>query len=134
MLLGNLHCMSGRVLDAVVEYKFAVMKDPYALEAVEQLAKLGCDESTTMALIDVGLKRLDNDTEDGSKSVVDSKAECDDVAVKSLLPLRTFAQAHSTLTQNQLSTSLEHFTRLSSQFPHHKNWGISLHRKRIINE
>lgn len=119
MLLGNLHCMSGRVLDAVVEYKFAVMKDPYALEAVEQLAKLGCDESTTMALIDVGLKRLDNDTEDGSKSVVDSKAECDDVAVKSLLPLRTFAQAHSTLNKNQLSTSLEHFTRLSSQFPHH---------------
>jgi len=114
MLLGNLHYMSGRVADAAVEYKFAVMKDPYALEAVEQLAKLGCDESTTLELIDVGLEHLTNDTNSELNEVKGEELE-----VKSLLPLRTFAQAHSFLYKNQLSTSLEHFTRLSSQFPHH---------------
>ena len=58
MLLGQLHSMSGRVSDAKDDYKFALLKDPYALEAVENLAKLGCDESTILALMDVGLKRL----------------------------------------------------------------------------
>lgn len=133
MLLGNLHYMSGRVADAVVEYKFAVMKDPYALEAVEQLAKLGCDESTTLALIDVGLKHLANESKEEDRNVVhDSIAESKDAEVECLLPLRTFAQAHSTLYKNQLSTSLEHFTCLSSQF--HNNPHIILQKAHIQQE
>ena len=138
MLLGNLHTMSGRVSDAVTEYKFALLKNPYALEAVERLAKLGCDESTILALVDVGLNRLVkeqlklaqsckngprlNNSRDASHAdtltlVDDSKAF--ESSTKTLLPLREYALAHSTLHRNQLSSSLQHFTQLSSQFPHH---------------
>jgi len=123
MLLGNLHSMSGRVTDALVEYKFALLKDPYALEAVERLAKLGCDESTLLALMDVGLKRLATYDKRGSTEeasmLEDSKDEEQSTKTESLLPLREYAQAHSTLHRNQLTSSLNHFTILSSQYPHH---------------
>jgi len=119
MLLGNLLSMSGRVADALVEYKFALLKDPYALEAVEQLAQLGCDESTISALLDVGLKRLTTNNKHGSTEDMNMGAEEQTSGSKPLLPLREYAQAQSTLHRNHLTTSLEHFNRLSSQFPHH---------------
>ena len=40
MLLGNLYKSSGRIADAVSQYKYALVKEPYALEAMERLAKL----------------------------------------------------------------------------------------------
>ena len=128
MLLGNLHSMSGRVADAKDDYKFALLKDPYALEAVEKLAKLGCDESTMLALMDVGLKRLASSSEkdekkDDNKMAVDDDKEETTASSKQnkepLLPLREYAQAHSTLQRNHLATSLEHFSKLSLQYPHH---------------
>jgi len=125
MLLGNLHSQSGRVADAKDDYKFALLKDPYALEAVERLAKLGCDESTMLALMDVGLKRLvaDEKKEEDTDMAVDNENEKErQTAPKSkepLLPLREYAQAQSTLHRNQLVTSLEHFSKLSIQFPNH---------------
>ena len=124
MLLGHLHTLSGRVSDAVKEYKFALLQCPYALEAVERLAKLGCDESTLLALVDVGLKRFIKekntpgnpeettehmDTTHGSKGKENQP----------LLPLRDYALALSTLHRNQLTRSLQHFTQLSAQFPRH---------------
>jgi anaphase-promoting complex subunit 7 len=127
MLLGSLHSMSGRVADAVVEYKFALLKDPYALEAVEQLAKLGCEESTMLALIDVGLKRVVMFKNKDATAHVDPTA-----AIEPLLPLRKYAQAHSTLNRNQLPASLEHFNVLSSQYPHHPH--LILHQAHIQQE
>jgi len=131
MLLGNLHTMSGRVSDAVVVYKFALLKNPYALEAVERLAKLGCDESTIVALVDVGLKRMvreqlsqrktdefATDDENDTSMVEESKEEELNKQAP-LLPLKEYAQAHSALHRNQLPSSLQHFSQLSSQFPHH---------------
>ena len=119
--------MSGRVADAVVEYKFALLKDPYALEAVEQLAKLGCEESTMLALIDVGLKRVVMFKNKDATAHVDPTA-----AIEPLLPLRKYAQAHSTLNRNQLPASLEHFNVLSSQYPHHPH--LILHQAHIQQE
>ena len=148
MLLGQLHSMSGRVSDAKDDYKFALLKDPYALEAVENLAKLGCDESTILALMDVGLKRLvldqnkeeevennhvvkveeENDVnmavdnnDDGTMKKEDGKEPTSKSSNKGqqLLPLREYAQAHSTLQRNQLVTSLEHFKNLSTKYPYH---------------
>jgi len=127
MLLGNLHTMSGRVSDAVTEYKFALLKNPYALEAVERLAKLGCDESTILALVDVGLKRMVKEqlAQRKKESTEDKNAVCDskDEGTTPVLPIggtiREYALAHSTLHRNQITSSLQHFTELSSQFPHH---------------
>lgn len=127
MLLGNLHTMSGRVSDAVTEYKFALLKNPYALEAVERLAKLGCDESTILALLDVGLKRLvkeqfaqrKKESTDDLDMLDDPKDEGTDSALLIGGTLREYALAHSTLHRNQLTSSLQHFSQLSSQFPHH---------------
>jgi anaphase-promoting complex subunit 7 len=136
MLLGSLHSMSGRVADAVVEFKFALWKDPYTLEAVEQLAKLGCDECTMLALIDVGLKRLVTYNNDESTAdvnmFVNSNEEHLTAEIKPLLPLRKYAQAHSTLNRNQLPASLELFNGLSSKFPHHPH--LILHKAQIQQE
>ena len=128
--------MSGRVADAVVEFKFALWKDPYTLEAVEQLAKLGCDECTMLALIDVGLKRLvtyknDECTAHVNMSV-NSNEEVLTAEIKPLIPLRKYAQAHSTLNRNQLPASLGLFNGLSSKFPHHPH--LILHKAHIQQE
>ena len=61
MLLGYLHTLSGRLSEAMMEYKFALQKNPYALEAVEHLAKLGCPENVILNLVDEGLKNLVKD-------------------------------------------------------------------------
>lgn len=133
MLLGSLHNMSGRGADAVVEFQFALLKDPYALEAVEQLARLGCEESTMLALIDVGLKRLVTyKNNESTADVIDSKEEDLTAEIKPLLPLRKYAQAHSALNKNQLPASLDHFRGLSSQFPHHPH--LILHKAHIQQE
>jgi hypothetical protein len=123
MLLGSLHSMSGRVADAVVEFKFALLKDPYALEAVEQLAKFGCEESTMLALIDMGLKGVvmyeNKDAPAHVNTFIKSKGGNLTPAIEPLFPFWTYAQAHSTLNRNQLPASLEHFNGLSLQFPNH---------------
>lgn len=126
MLLGNLHSMSGRGSDALVDYKFCLLKDPYALEAAERLAKLGCDEATMLALMDVGMKRLVTDQKNVSTmdkdmnwNIAQEMKDGQTSGPTPLLPIREYAQAQSALYKNQLTTALEHFSKLSSQYPHH---------------
>lgn len=128
MLLGNLYKISGRTADAVFQYKYALEKEPYALEAMEQLAKLGCDEPAMMSALDTGLS---------CSVAVDKTKEPTPMGppgnrIKPLIPLQRYAQAHSTFAKNQLMDSLEHFIELSVQFPYHTH--ILLHKAHIQQE
>ena len=129
MLLGNLYKSSGRIADAVSQYKYALVKEPYALEAMEQLAKLGCDEHAIITALDTGLNHFVND-----KTTTEEPMEMGPPGnrIMPLIPLRRYAQAHSTFAKNQLMDSLEHFIELSVQFPYHTH--IILHKAHIQQE
>ena len=146
MLLGQLLEMSGRVMDAQAEYKSAMMCNPYALEACYSLAKLGCEEGIILSLVEDSLKQYVKEqlAASGNSIIASSSGGLDDPAANDddemvdttttiekkqggdqhqqqhpLLPLRLYAQAHSSLYRNQLSASLDYFTQLSTQFKYH---------------
>jgi anaphase-promoting complex subunit 7 len=116
MLLGDLYVQNQRYVDAAEEYKFALCKNPYVLEALEKLARLGCPESDLLQMVDDGMKNLvteimrRNETDD-EKQTVESLPQIDS--------LREYAFAHSTLHKNQLVLSHQHFCKLVSLFPFH---------------
>ena len=58
MLHGHLYMLNNRASDAIVQYKLALTMNPYAIEAVEQLAVLGCPENIILELVDDGIKNL----------------------------------------------------------------------------
>ncbi|KAK1742442.1 anaphase-promoting complex subunit 7 [Skeletonema marinoi] len=47
-----------RASDAIVQYRFALAKNPYAIEAVEQLAVLGCADTAILELVDEAVKNF----------------------------------------------------------------------------
>ena len=48
--------LSNRSSDAIVQYQFALERNPYAIEAVEQLAVLGVSEQRILELVEVGVQ------------------------------------------------------------------------------
>eukprot|EP00804_Cyclotella_cryptica_P028712 CCRYP_008218-RA/>CCRYP_008218-RA protein AED:0.30 eAED:0.30 QI:0/-1/0/1/-1/1/1/0/691 len=128
MLLGDLYVKNQRYVDAGEEYKLALGKNPYVLEAVEKLARLGCGESDILQMVEEGLQHVvkemlvqsgadegnNNNDKNNNKNIqqtVDSLPEVDS--------LREYASAHSTLHKNQLVFSHHHFSKLTSHFPYH---------------
>ena len=129
MLLGNLLRRTERKADAVVEYKFALLKNPYALEAIDQLARLGCNETSLLALVDEGLRDL-------VKSRLSSKSKGDvdgmDEDGEPLIPLVEYSKAHANMYGNQMAAALENFNGLSAVYP--TDPYIMMHRANILQE
>lgn len=136
MLLGSLYNQSGRHPDAIVEYKHAVGKNAYALEAIECLAVLGVGENIILEMVDRGLDCLKKHGEeedvnggggDGSRDNADMRDVGKENATKEeLVPVHEFARAHSTLQKIQLASSHHHFSVLVSSFPDHPYLLMSL--------
>jgi len=139
MLLGSLHVLSGRYSDAITEFKLALKKDPYAMEAVEHLARLGCKEKVLLELVDEGLRTVVVEEQrdftqgrEGVESSSESGHDNIDVPPKSeksgqndatkttssLIPFRDYIPAYTTLHSNHLALSLHHFSDLTAQYPH----------------
>mmetsp|Transcript_33518 Transcript_33518/g.76521 ORF Transcript_33518/g.76521 Transcript_33518/m.76521 type:complete len:634 (+) Transcript_33518:221-2122(+) len=128
MLLGSLLQRTERKADAVVEFKFALLKNPYALEAIDQLARLGCNEAALLALVDEGLRDLVKSRLSKSKKEVDGMDEDDEP----LIPLVEYSKAHANMYGNQMATALEHFNGLSAVYP--TDPYIMMHRANILQE
>ncbi|KAL7487472.1 hypothetical protein ACHAW6_013069 [Cyclotella cf. meneghiniana] len=123
MLLGDLYVLNQRYADAAEEYKSALCNNPYVLEAVEKLAKLGCPESDLLQIVDDGLKNLVNEIMRQNSTVEGANDTDHEKQTLESLPhvdsLREYAFAHSTLHKNQLVLSHQHFSTLVSLFPYH---------------
>jgi len=134
MLHGHLYMLSNRASDAIVQYRFALAKNPYAIEAVEQLAVLGCADTAILELVDEAVKNFaqerissvkkskkgddtmqtGNDEED--KNQDDAK---DNISNELLIPVRDYVLAVTSLHRNQLHASHQHFSKLNNLFPDH---------------
>jgi len=134
MLHGHLYMLSNRASDAIVQYRFALAKNPYAIEAVEQLAVLGCADTAILELVDEAVKNFaqeriasvkkskkgndimqtGNDEED--KNQDDAK---DNNSNELLIPVRDYVLAVTSLHRNQLHASHQHFSKLNNLFPDH---------------
>jgi len=140
MLHGHLYMLSNRASDAIIQYKFALRKNPYVLEAVEQLAVLGCADNTILELVDDGMKQLALEqidlvkNKDGTKNADstmqttsttadenqdDKAAGTEEGANELLVPVRDYVLAVTTLHRNQLHASHQHFSKLNSLYPDH---------------
>ena len=128
MLLGTLLRRTERKADAVVEYKFALLKNPYALEAIDQLARLGCNEAALLALVDEGLRDYAKSRLSKSKKRTDGMDEDDEP----LIPLVEYSKAYANMYGNQMAAALEHFNELSAAYP--TDPYIMMHRANILQE
>ena len=123
MLLGDLYLKTDRREDAMQEYGFALMCDPYTLEAVEKLARLGCDEDSLLSQLDIGINNAlqregtSSDPPKQNDRMIDSLPEID--------ALRINASAQSTM-QNQLVSSHHHYSKLVNAYPHHPYFLLQL--------
>jgi hypothetical protein len=57
------------------EYKWALEKNPYLMEAVEKLARLGCNETELARVVDEGIVSLANDGRDDENKLEETKAD-----------------------------------------------------------
>jgi len=132
MLHGHLYMLSNRASDAIVQYRFALAKNPYAIEAVEQLAVLGCADTAILELVDEAVKNFaqeriasvkkskkgddtmqtGNDDEDKNQDDAEENNEL-------LIPVRDYVLAVTSLHRNQLHASHQHFSKLNNLFPDH---------------
>ena len=140
MLHGHLYMLSNRSSDAIVQYKFALAKNPYAIEAVEQLAVLGCVDNMILELVDEGVKKFaeeqiaavkkkkdkssnddttmqtgDYDDDENQQASDDNNNSSDEL----LIPVRDYVLAVTSLHRNQLHTSHQHFSKLNALYPDH---------------
>ena len=134
MLHGHLYMLSNRASDAIVQYRFALAKNPYAIEAVEQLAVLGCADTAILELVDEAVENFaqeriasvkkskkGNDTmqtgnDEEDKNQDDAK---DNNSNELLIPVRDYVLAVTSLHRNQLHASHQHFSKLNNLFPDH---------------
>ena len=142
MLHGHLYMLSNRASDAIVQYRFALAKNPYAIEAVEQLAVLGCADTAILELVEEGVKKFamerivsakksggkegdegNIDTMQTDNNNVDDEDENQEKAEKDstelLIPVRDYVLAVTSLHRNQLHAAHQHFSKLNGQFPDH---------------
>mmetsp|Transcript_24047 Transcript_24047/g.40990 ORF Transcript_24047/g.40990 Transcript_24047/m.40990 type:complete len:714 (-) Transcript_24047:40-2181(-) len=132
MLHGHLYMLSNRASDAIIQYRFALAKNPYAIEAVEQLAVLGCADTAILELVDEAVKNFaqerissvkkskkgddtmqtGNDDEDKNQDAAEENNEL-------LIPVRDYVLAVTSLHRNQLHASHQHFSKLNNLFPDH---------------
>ncbi len=143
MLLGSLHVLSGRYSDAIIEFKLALKKDPYAMEAVEHLARLGCKEKVLMELVDEGLRAIVEEEQnfvkggegvdpssepakekrnESSKCEKSGQNDASKQKSSSLIPFRDYIPAYTTLHSNHLALSLHHFSDLTAQYPYNPHF------------
>jgi len=134
MLHGHLYMLSNRASDAIVQYRFALAKNPYAIEAVEQLAVLGCADTAILELVDEAVKNfaqerissvkkskkgddtMQTGNDDEDKNQDDAK---DNNNNELLIPVRDYVLAVTSLHRNQLHASHQHFSKLNNLFPDH---------------
>jgi len=141
MLHGHLYMLSNRASDAVVQYRFALRKNPYAIEAVEQLAVLGCADNVILDLVEEGMKnfareRIDevkkkqkeqsndamhtgNDNHDDDENQDADAEDSKDNNKELLIPVKDYVLAVTSLHRNQLHASHQHFSKLNDLFPDH---------------
>eukprot|EP00956_Cyclotella_meneghiniana_P042979 scaffold249370_cov63-Cyclotella_meneghiniana.AAC.1 len=141
MLLGGMYVKIRRKEDAIQEYKWALSIDPYVLEAVECLAKLGCDEKGLLSSLEAGIDRVkmeqkeilrassadvdsnNNNSEEQSTTIQDNTNNATTSTTTTALPeeetLRQNASAQTNLHKNQLQSSLKHYTELTTKYPYH---------------
>eukprot|EP00984_Skeletonema_dohrnii_P001492 scaffold480_cov127-Skeletonema_dohrnii-CCMP3373.AAC.6 len=133
MLHGHLYMLSNRASDAIVQYRFALAKNPYAIEAVEQLAVLGCADTAILELVDeavtnfaqeriasVKKSKKGNDTmQTGNDDADENHDDAKDNNNELLIPVRDYVLAVTSLHRNQLHASHQHFSKLNNLFPDH---------------
>lgn len=138
MLHGHLYMLSNRSSDAIIQYKSALAKNPYAIEAVEQLAVLGCADTMILELVDEGVKNLaleqivlvkkeKNEISGDGATTSTTGSDGDEnetMANKDnnhelLIPVRDYVLAVTALHRNQLHASHQHFSKLNALYPDH---------------
>ena len=132
MLHGHLYMLSNRASDAIVQYRFALAKNPYAIEAVEQLAVLGCADTAILELVDeavtnfaqeriasVKKSKKGNDTMQTGNDDEDKNQDDAEENKELLIPVRDYVLAVTSLHRNQLHASHQHFSKLNNLFPDH---------------
>lgn len=124
MLLGEMYVMVQRKEDAIREYQWALSIDPYVMEAVECLAKLGCDEKVLLSCLEAGIDNLKMKPKcEEQSSTVKVDTDVNNATTPTSLPeeeaLRHNASAQTNLYKNQLQSSLKHYTKLTTQYPNH---------------
>jgi tetratricopeptide (TPR) repeat protein len=141
MLHGHLYMLSNRASDAIIQYKFALAKNPYAIEAVEQLAVLGCADTIILELVDEGVrnyaqeqialvKKMTKKSNDDTTMQITTTGGGDDDNEKEeseqdnnnhelLIPVRDYVLAVTSLHRNQLHAAHQHFSKLNALYPDH---------------
>ena len=142
MLHGHLYMLSNRASDAIVQYRFALAKNPYAIEAVEQLAVLGCADTAILELVEEGVKKFAMERIDEVKKKKKSGKEGDEKGSSNdamqtgndneeeedenqkaenelLIPVHDYVLAVTSLHRNQLHAAHQHFSKLNGLFPDH---------------
>ncbi|KAL7502546.1 hypothetical protein ACHAXN_000486 [Cyclotella atomus] len=127
MLLGDLYCRISRQDDAVEEYKRALEKNPYLMEAVEKLARLGCSEAELVKVVDAGVATVSLGNESQGSHVDENEStKMNEDGLAEASSLRENASAQATLHKNQLVQSHQHYTKLSAKYPHHAYFILQL--------
>jgi len=135
MLHGHLYMLSNRASDAIIQYRFALAKNPYAIEAVEQLAVLGCADTAILELVDEAVKNFaqerissvkkskkgDDTMQTGNDDADENQDDAKDNNNNNelLIPVRDYVLAVTSLHRNQLHASHQHFSKLNNLFPDH---------------
>lgn len=136
MLLGGLHSLAGRHRDAALEYEEALRHNPYCLEAVEKLAELSCNPSSSTSSGDSSLddKELQAIVEEGRRRWTELVRREQQCSVKEeegttrmkteppwqlLVPVNDYVTAQTSLNRNNLSLALSTFAKLCHRYPHH---------------
>lgn len=112
MELGNLYMANGRPTDAKRSFMDALSRNPYAFEAVEKLVLLNAERSEVMRVLNVALKKDQNQNE--NQIPAEGVSADFDVPVSDLVT--AYFYSHRSTQSHQLN-ALSQWKKLHSEYP-----------------